>query len=135
MAFTDQEKARIKHHLGYPDWTSLSNGIQLGFPAGGQHMFLVEQAFNRMTPDAEDSIRIDLCQCEDIERQMAEARRRFAAAQIGTLRVNDNEPNKLRQELTYWKQKLADDLGCPINLYSLDEMHGTAGGRCARVIG
>ena len=64
MAFTAQEQARILHHLGYPSWVSLSNGIQLGFPAGAQPLFLVEQSFLRLTAGGEDSVREDLCNCQ-----------------------------------------------------------------------
>lgn len=132
MAFTDQEKARIKHHLGYPDWVALSGSIQLGYPAGAHPLFLVEDAFKRLTAGGEEAVRIDLCNCDDIERQLGEARGRMRAAQIGNLMVNKDEPAMLRSELAYWKKKLADDLGVPPNPYSQSE-HATPGGVNARV--
>lgn len=135
MAFTDQEKARIKHHLGYPDWTGLSASIQLGFPAGSQPLFLVEQAFNRLTPGGEESTRCDLCNCEEIESQLADARSRFKATQLGELKLNAMEPAALRGELVYWRQKLADDLGVVQNPYSQSAYEGMPGGINSKVMG
>ncbi len=135
MAFTDQEKARIKHHLGYPDWVALSASIQLGFPAGSQPLFLVEQAFQRLTGGGEESVRCDLCECESIEAQMSQSRRRFTAMKLGELVLNQDEPGKLRTELTYWRQKLADDLGVVKNPYSQSAYEGDGGGVNSRVTG
>ncbi len=135
MAFTDSEKARIKHHLGYPDWVALSNSIQLGFPAGGQPLYLVEQAFQRLTPGGEESVRCDLCNCEEAEGQRASARSRFRAAALGTLRLNPEETRQLGEELTYWRRKLADDLGVTPNPYSQAEHLGEPGGINARTVG
>lgn len=135
MAFTDTEKARVKHHLGYPDWSALSASIQLGFPAGSQPLFLVEQAFQRLTGGGEESVRCDLCECEAIEAQLSQARRRFAAKKLGELETNRDEPAQLRGELTYWRQKLADDLGVVRNPYSQSSYEGDPGGVNARVVG
>lgn len=128
MAFTDQEKARVLHHLGYPSFQSLSNGLQLGFPAGAQPLFLVEQSFQRLSPGGEDSVREDLCQCEDIERQMMSSRGRMKTTEVGEVKLNPREPMQLRQELAYWRTKLADDLGASFNPYSNAAMGGEGGG-------
>ena len=128
MAFTAQEQARILHHLGYPSWVSLSNGIQLGFPAGAQPLFLVEQSFLRLTAGGEDSVREDLCNCEDAEGQLGTARSRMKATQLGELHLNPREAAMLRGELQYWRAKLADDLGVVRNPYSQSAYQGDPGG-------
>jgi hypothetical protein len=136
VGFTDTEKARIKHFLSYPDWVSLSASIQLGFPAGSQPLFLLEDAFKRLTLGGEDSVRRDLCECESIERQLSNARTRFKATQLGQLKVNAEETSMLRRELTYWALRLASDLGVVTNPYSQFEFLGAGGGgRNARVMG
>jgi len=135
MAFTDREKARVKHHLGYPDWVALASSIQLGFPAGSQPLFLLEQSFNRLTEGGEEAVKIDLCNCEDIERQLGDARSRFKAKKLGELELNGMEPRQLREELTYWRQKLADDLGVVQNPYSQSAYEGMPGGINAKVVG
>ena len=138
MAFTAREKARIKHFLSYPDWVSLAQAIQLGYPAASQPLFLVEDAFQRMTPDAEETIRQDLCECEDTERQISEARGRMKATQIGNLKTNPRETRQLRGELQYWAIRLADDLGVVSDPFSQafhQGLVGAGGGRNAAVIG
>lgn len=135
MAFTDQEKAQTLHHLGYPSWTNLAASIQLGFPAGSQPLFLVEQAFDRLLPGGEEQVRLDLCNCIDIENQMADARSRFKAVALGELKLNGQEPQMLRTELVYWRQKLADDLGVVQNPYSQSAYEGMPGGINAKVVG
>lgn len=136
MAFTDQEKARILHYLSYPSWESLSSSIHLGFPAGSQPLFLVEQAFNRLTDGGEGNVRRDLCECEATECQISNARSRMKALQLGDLKVNLDEVNMLRGELTYWVLRLASDLGVVTNPYSQFEfLGGGSGGRNARVMG
>lgn len=116
--FTDREKSRIKHFLSYPDWVALSQSIQLGFPAGSQPLFLLEDAFKRLSEGGEDSVRKDLCECEQIECQMSDARSRFRAIRIGDLELNPNETKMLRQELMFWITRLADDLGVVSDPYS-----------------
>lgn len=128
MPFSDEEKARIKHHLSYPDWQQLSNSIQLGFPSGAQPLFLVEQAFQRLSPGGEDAVRRDLCECEDIEKQMSEARRRMKASRLGNLHINHDETAMLRGELNYWVLKMASDLGVVTNPYAVAEYDNIRGG-------
>lgn len=132
MAFSEQEKGRIRHFLGYPSWAALSNGIQLGFPAGGQPLFLLEQAFNRLLPGGEESARVDLCECESIEKQLRSARERMKASKLGELTPNAKEAEQLRGELIYWGKRLADDLGVMFNPNS-SMAEGMPGGLNVRV--
>ena len=118
MGFTDAEKARVKHFLSYPDWVSMAQSIQLGYPAASQPAFLVDDAFHRLTPHAENSVRINLQECECIERELSGARSRFRAKRMGELELNDQEPKMLRHELLWWTTRLADDLGVLPDPYS-----------------
>lgn len=136
MAFTLSEQARILHFLSYPKFSSLSQSIQLGYPAASEPLFLAEDAFKRITSEGEVSIRIDLCECESIERQLSNARTRFKASKLGDLETNLSEPDQLRKELRYWTARLASDLGVWANPYSAFENGGESqGGLNARVTG
>lgn len=135
MGFTDHEKARIKHFGQYPDWSQLSNAIQLGFPAGAQPLYLVEQAFERLTAGGEESVRRDLCECESIEKQMSDARKRFKAKRLGELETNPEEITMLARELTRWSLTLLSDLGCFANPASVMAGYSYGGGRNAAVMG
>lgn len=136
MAFTEIEKARIRHFLSYPSFSSLSQSIQLGYPAASQPLFLVDDAFKRITPEGEVSVRTDLCECEAIEKQISGARSRFKAKKIATVEVNDSEPDMLRRELKFWCARLSSDLGVTPNPYSEFEYRDAGGGGInAKVIG
>ena len=128
MSFTPPEQSRIKHFFSYPDWTMLAASIQLGFPAGSQPLFLVEQAFQRLTEGGEVSVRKDLCECESIEAQMSEARKRFKASKLGNLTINHEEIPMLRREMNYWVLRMASDLGVVTNPYAMFEYDNVVGG-------
>lgn len=133
MAFTEDEQARIKYFLSYPDWVSLAQSFQLGYPAASQPLFLVEDAFKRLTPQGEFPVRRALCECESCENQLSEARQRFKAVKLGELELNPHESRMLRRELLYWTTRLADALGVVSNPYSqmlyqgINSMGGVSG--------
>lgn len=118
MAFTAAQKARTKHFLAYPDWVALAQSIVLGFPAASEPLFLLEDAFRRLTPDGEQSVLTNLSECECIEAQLRDARTRFRAKRVGNVELNPDEPDMLRRELAYWTIRLADDLGVIPDPYS-----------------
>lgn len=127
MAFTAQEEARVLHFLWYPNWISLAQAIQLGYPAATQPLFLVRDGFNRLAPGGEQAVRADLCELEDIERQMSTARRRLRATQVGEVKLNAAELGALKSEYIFWQRKLADDFGVPVNPYAAQSYYGMGG--------
>lgn len=137
MAFTVDEQARIKYFLSYPDWVSLAQSFQLGYPAASQPLFLVDDAFKRLTPQGEFATRRALCECESIENQLSDARSRFKVIKLGELEVNPRETAMLRKELLYWTTRLADSLGVVSNPYSQMMYQGimSMGGPSGRSIG
>lgn len=132
---TDHERDRVLHFLGYPAWAQLAASIQLGFPMASQPLFLVYNAILRITPGGTESVRRDLCQCEAIEAQMADARSRMKATAIGEMTLNPQETRMLRGELQFWTKRLADDLGVVVNPYSQMAFTGMGGGIGAKVSG
>ncbi len=132
-AFTDDEKARIRHHLGYPSWQQRAPAIILGYPSTAQPGFLLEDAFHRLNEAGRNRVRFDVCQCDQVEAQLADGRSRLKAAQLGNLTLNHAEHVQLRQELQFWTQRLADDLGVVPNPYAGMQYHGMPGGVNAKV--
>lgn len=130
--FTAQQKSRIKYFLKYPDWQGLSNGIQLGIPAGSQAMFMVEQSFDRLTVAGEQGVLEVLDELEQIECQIKAARKRLKAKKLGEMTLNESEISALKTELEEWRQRLSDTLGAPVNPYTLE--HNRGGGINARVV-
>jgi hypothetical protein len=131
--FTETQKARIKHFLGYPAWEANANGIQLGIPAGTHALYLVEQSFERLGAGGVASVLSDLKECEEIEKQMGCARQRGRAKRLGDLEPNPDELRMLRGDLERWASIMANDLGCPLNPYAPNAVGGS--GINARVVG
>jgi len=71
--FSLQEQANIKRYLSYPDWRLLAQSIQLGFPSGSQPLFLVQEAFDKISPEGRINVRYDLNQLCAIEAQKNDA--------------------------------------------------------------
>lgn len=134
MAFTKHEKTRIAHFLGYAHMSQLSASIQLGVPAGSQFLFVYEDALTRLFPEAEETVRKDLCQCEAIEAQMGDARSRYKASAVGELKMNPLERIMLMQDLEFWTDRLSTDVGAPRNPYASNAGYAP-GGRNAVVVG
>jgi len=131
--FTDEEKTEILRFLGYPDWQSLSSSIQLGYPAASQPMFLLVDAFHRITPSARAIVRRDVEELRCIEQQMGSARQRMRAVKLEGLEFNKTETAQLRQELQYWTTRLEDDFGVRRNPYSSMAQGGFPGGINSKV--
>lgn len=134
-SFSDAEKTRVLHFLGYPDWEKVVKSIALGYPAASQPLFLVYQAFTNLTHGGESNVRRDLCELEAIERQLGDARGRFKASVVGSITLNPNEARMLRNELEHWTKRLEDDLGIVRNPYSQMSWRGQAGGVSGKVEG
>lgn len=132
--FTDDEKTAILRFLGYPDWVSLAASVQLGYPSASQPMYLVVDAFKRISPTARALLRVDLAECVCIEEQLSQARSRMRATKLEGMTLNPNEANQLRGELAYWTNRLADDLGAPKNPFAASTAGGMPGGINAKIV-
>jgi hypothetical protein len=127
MPFTDEEKTEILRFLRYPDWVSLAQSVQLGYPAASEPMYLVVDAFKRMTPTAEGKIRRDICELNAIECQLSQSRTRMVVTGVNGVKFNPSEPKQLLDLMTYWERRLADDLGVAPNPFSQGEYRGAGG--------
>lgn len=118
MAFTAQEKERIRYHLGYIQVQPAAS-IQFGLPRPTQTAFLVESAMNLLIPEAEDRVRRILAVMDGIEAQLIDAQPRLAATQLDELHIRGDETDALETEYARWGSRLADIFGVPIYPYSL----------------
>ena len=114
---TEEEKARIRYHFGYPQTDPVAS-IQLGVPSASQPMFLLELQMNRIPDTAVALIRSCVARCDATEQRILECQERMAAKSIDEIDLNGNEATMLRTEYRYWVQKLADNLGAPINAFA-----------------
>lgn len=116
------DRARVRHHLGYPNVEPVSS-ISLGFPSASQPLFLVEIAMDRLIPEGVGLILKYLAILDALEGQMVSSFCRDRAQQIDgvKLRNSNEEPTEhelLERHYHWWRKRLADDLGCPVNPFS-----------------
>ena len=81
-------------------------------------MFLLETQMNRIPDTAVALIRSCVARCDATEQRILECQERMAAKSIDEIDLNGNEATMLRTEYRYWVQKLADNLGAPINAFA-----------------
>jgi len=122
ITFTEADKARCRHHLGYLT-VEPSAAIQLGFPSAGEAQFLVERAMQRIMPAYQDRVIKTLDILDSIECQMVEALCRLKAIKLGEITISNStsdptEQDRLEVEYLRWARRLADDLGVPLNVFS-----------------
>ena len=133
MAFTDDEKGRIKYFLDYPDWADLGPAIQIGLNSISQSLFLIENSFDRISVSAERSARRVLAECECIEGEISAARKRFSTDKVDSVVMNRKEMVQLVGEMDYWVGRLASVFDVPRN--ALSESRSSGGAYNSRVTG
>ena len=121
---TDEEKERIRYHLGYMATTYGSEqaaaGFALGIPRPAQTVFLLENAIQILmtNPYGIDRIRRVLFTLDNIEEQLRAATCVLVAEQIGDIKLRDKHPDLLEREYGRWAKRLADILGVPLYPFS-----------------
>lgn len=116
MSFTEQEKVRIRHHLGYLN-VGLVETFSLGVPSGVETSFLIEGAMNRVLPEAEQEARRHVGILDTIESYMVGDVELLAVLKIGEIEINPNEQVKLKSVYAHWQGALGNLLGIPRNPY------------------
>jgi len=126
MALTQEERARTRYHLGFPN-IAAGAALALGFPAAGHPAYLLEAAMNDIVPEAEPKFREVLHQCECIERQIMDAKKRLQAVSVGGVILRGPEElEALEDQYDYWTDALVDIFGVNKNPFS--KKHQRVGG-------
>lgn len=110
MPFTDEEKVKIRHHLGYLNVQEAAT-FALGVPAAVETQHLIEGAMNKVLPAAIGEARRHIQILDGIETQLIGDLELLAITQIGEISVRQDEMKALRKEYQYWRQGLANLLG------------------------
>lgn len=114
MAFAEEEKVRIRHHLGYLN-VGAAQTFVLGTPAAVETQFLIEGAMNRVLPAAESMVRNLVARCDLVEQQVIENQELLAVTAVGEISVQEREFEKLMQRYQYHRNALANALGIYAN--------------------
>ncbi len=125
MAFTDDEKASIRHHLGFLNVGEASVFI-LGVPGAVQTQFQIEGAMDRVLPAAEAIARRVITQLDEIEKQMGCNVENAAVNKLGNIELRADAFPELTKQYDYWRKSLANIFGVPPNQF--DQRFGGGGG-------
>lgn len=124
MSFTEQEKVRIRHHLGYLNVQAAQTFV-LGAPAAVPTQFIIEGAMNKVLPEAETLARDLLARCDAVEAQVTDNQELLAVTQVDEIGVRTDEFEQLMKRYAYWRNGLANVLGCYPNPF--DKRFGPGG--------
>lgn len=124
---TEDEKARVRMHLGYFSLNS-APAIGLGLPRADQSLFLVEIAMNQIPDTAIGLVRERIAILDNIEQRLVGAMDRMKAEKLGEITLRADETDALEREFVRWATRLADLLACPLNPYSERFRAGAGGG-------
>jgi hypothetical protein len=127
MAFSEQEKVRIRHHLGYLN-VGQAYTFVAGAPAGVETQFLIEGAMQRVLPEAETLARELLARCDSVEGQMMDNQDLLAVEQVDELKIRQDEFQALLKRYHYHRNALANVLGVYPNPFDKRFAAGTGGG-------
>lgn len=124
---TNEEKARIRHHMGYLNVQAAAT-FQLGVPAALQTTFMIELAFEKIIPDAENMVKVFLCRMDDVEKQVFGNLDLAEIESTGNIKVDPKRLAKLAQTYKIAQEALANLLGVPPNPFDMRSWLQGAGG-------
>lgn len=138
-SLTDQDKERVRYHLGYMETSfggdQAAASLQFGIPRPAQTMFLVENAIQNLLTNTFAVRRVQkvLAVMDSIEAQLEAATCQLAAEQVGELKLRgakcgETYPDLLEREYVRWGYRLADILGVPVYAYSTRYRKAACGG-------
>ncbi len=122
MSFTEADKVKIRHHMGYLN-VNEAQTFALGVPAALETQYLIEGAMNRVLESAEVQAKNIVTKMDLIEEQMTGDLELLAVNKVGEIEINPDEMQKLRKEYRYWQRSLGNLLGVPPNPY--DQRYGS----------
>ena len=112
MAFTFDEKVRIRHTLGYPNVGAVAS-FAMGVPAAFQTIFQLESALTKVLPEAEGKARELLVRCETIEQQIFDDAELLVVNEVGSIKIREDEMAALWKQYDMWRNALANIFAVP----------------------
>ncbi len=122
---TDEEKVRIRHHLGFLNVAPVATFV-LGSPAAIDAQFIIESAMEKVLVAALPLVRRLLGFLDATENQRFEDQENLAVDRIGSIELREDEQDALAKNYQYWQGRLVNALGIVVNPYS--KVPGDGGG-------
>lgn len=120
MALSDDEKERVRYHMGYHG-IEFKTSLTLGTPSVTQSLFILESALGDLQPVAEKSVRRAVQELDCLEDLMSKATatvevKSTGGASAGGVRFRDGYEtwDILDGQYARWLTKLGDTLGSPL---------------------
>lgn len=127
MALSDEQKARVRHHLGYLN-VSAASTFQLGVPAALQTTFMLEGAWDKILPAAEPIVLKLLCRLDELESQVYGGTDLADVLETGAIKVNPDRLKELGKYYRLAQQSLANLFGVVPNPFDLRDWVQAGGG-------
>jgi hypothetical protein len=118
MAFSDSEKMRIRHHMGYMNVSKVES-FALGIPAAFPTTFIIEGAMNKVIPAAEPKVRETLDRLDEVEKQIFESSDYRDVNQVDEIQMRPDALEARKQDYKYWQNTLGNLLGVIPNPYDM----------------
>lgn len=125
VQFTDDERVRIRHHLGYLNVAAVST-YNLGVPAMQQTQFMVEGAMQAVLMPAYEKVKQFLCRMDDVEQEIYCGKDLASVNSIAEINVNRDRVKELVQMYRIAQQGLANLLGIVPNPFDQRELFRSA---------
>lgn len=116
--FSPEDKERIRYHLGYLGVTDAAT-VEFGIPASRQTLFIVELAMQLIMTVSYPRVLSILRILDNTECNMVKGQELLAADSLGSLKIRQDQIDRLEHEYNRWSARLADIFGVPRYLYSL----------------
>jgi hypothetical protein len=102
---TEEDKVRIRSHMGYPDVRAAASFI-VGFPATIETAFLIEKAMNEVRIEALGQLRRILDVLDNFEDQDVNDLEVHVASKVGEIDVNPDQHKLIDRRYDRWLGKL-----------------------------
>lgn len=117
MAFSEDDKSRIYHYLGFPKQNALDQGLASGYAiSNASNMQYLFDALNRISPEGEARVREDLQQLACIDAELIAMRQQAGVKGAGEVQLDATEGRRhLKRDRIDYVRRLGDDLGVQPN--------------------
>lgn len=131
QALTQEERARIRYHLGYPNVVAYAT-FALGTPQSFEGLFAIDSAFDKVNPHALPNVRELLARCDETEAQRFEFQPDLEVSKVCDIELRPDAQQRLWNQYDYWRNGLANQLGVYCNPF--DKRDNARGGLNATVM-
>ena len=125
MALSNEDRDRVRQHLGYPSIGQATVYMQ-GFPAALEPFFFLEGNMNTILPVAEKRVRKLLDSLDALLEQLLGDADALVAKEVGDIVLRDDEFEKVVQRYMFTRGELSNALASPANPY--DQRFGMGSG-------